>query len=243
MSSVPATPRRQALIDRQAHTLYPVALPIPEKSPSIRSAQRLQRTLTQRPTFIHKQSHPPLKTPTSSILHVADIAATAPARVPLPKRPRDDQGDDDDGCGHLQPPRTDLSRPVNRTGIVNAVLAPPQKRPRPQAHSHEQPERLAKKAKLEERVEERLRQEERFKDKYTRAFPSFKFYFDSLDASAKHSFSNRVQQLGAVSTHFPQPLSLLSLTSFIANRGFLLSVSYTLHYQQNSPICRGRCRP
>jgi hypothetical protein len=205
MSSVPATPRRQALINRQTHALYPTALPVPEKSPSIRSAQRHQRTLTQRPTLIHKQSHPPIKTPTSSVLHVPDITATAPARVPVPKRPRDDQGNDDDDDGHLYPGRANPSWPSNRPGTVSAAPAPAQKHPRPQVYSHEQPERLAKKAKLEERVEERLRQEERFKDKYTRAFPGFKFYFDSLDASVKHSFSSRVQQLGAVSISLHPP--------------------------------------
>ncbi|KAF9518131.1 hypothetical protein BS47DRAFT_1338722 [Hydnum rufescens UP504] len=205
MSSVPATPRRQALINRQTHALYPTALPAPEKSPSIRSAQRHQRTLTQRPTLIHKQSHPPIKTPTSSVLHVPDITATAPARVPVPKRSRDDQGNDDDDDGHFHPARANPSWPSNRLGT---------KHPRPQVHSHEQPERLAKKAKLEERVEERLRQEERFKDKYTRAFPGFKFYFDSLDASVKHSFSSRVQQLGARIEDFFSA----SVTHFISNK-------------------------
>lgn len=46
--------------------------------------------------------------------------------------------------------------------------------------------------------EDRERLEARFRDKYTRAFPSFKFYFDSIDPSVRNSLANRVSQLGAV---------------------------------------------
>lgn len=68
-------------------------------------------------------------------------------------------------------------------------------------------ERSAKKLKIDKRAAERerlerQRLEERFRDKYTRAFPSFKFYFDSIDPPAKTTLSNRVQQLGAVSIEF-----------------------------------------
>ncbi|KDQ15205.1 hypothetical protein BOTBODRAFT_31872 [Botryobasidium botryosum FD-172 SS1] len=38
---------------------------------------------------------------------------------------------------------------------------------------------------------------ENFVEKYTRAFPSFRFYFDSVDAGAKQPHAARVQQLGA----------------------------------------------
>jgi hypothetical protein len=66
-------------------------------------------------------------------------------------------------------------------------------------------ERSAKKPKVDKRAAEReklerQRFEDRFRDKYTRAFPNFKFYFDSIDPPVKTFLSNRVQQLGAVST-------------------------------------------
>jgi len=65
-------------------------------------------------------------------------------------------------------------------------------------------ERSAKKPKVDNHAAEReklerQRFEERFRDKYTRAFPNFKFYFDSIDPPVKTLLSNRVQQLGAVS--------------------------------------------
>lgn len=126
-----------------------------------------------------------------------------------------EQDDDDDLIivgGSNEPP----SRTIRPTQLPHATL----KRSRPVA-SPLRPgtavatEPSAKKAKVDKRAVdrerlERERFEERFRDKYTRAFPQFKFYFDSVDAPAKASLVNRVQQLGAVRFFFFDFVTLAS---------------------------------
>jgi regulatory subunit for Cdc7p protein kinase len=78
--------------------------------------------------------------------------------------------------------------------------------------------------------QEREQQKQEFKDKYTKAFPSWTFYFDTENISMKTSQINllrsRVQELGGVRNN-----SLLrelpGLTLPLASRGVLLKADYT----------------
>lgn len=142
-----------------------------------------------------------------------------------PKRPRHEspmktahahenvqQLDDDTFPHHDTLPPTRNDQPPREQPSTSAQ---PRKRPRPPPSPQKAPagnpavldvdqvdrDRVTKKHKMEKRVE-REQAEEKFRDKYTRAFPNFKFYFDSIDGPAKSSLTNRVLQLGAVSVAF-----------------------------------------
>ena len=141
----------------------------------------------------------------SAALSVAGVTATAPARVPVPKRAREtDDEYDGRSCGGGD---YNNSRPLPLTPRANR-RAPDLTLDKQQApctpvrgqQQQQQPRdggsaaRVSKKAKLEDRI----KAEERFRYKYSKAFPGFKFYFDSLDPAIKSSFSQRVTALGAV---------------------------------------------
>lgn len=200
----PATPRRKVLIHRPQgiHTQAPAVLPYHlDKSPTL-------SRLPQRPLFAHKTSfpNPQHKTP-ETLIDLAEAIATAPARVPAHTRMRDPDEDARE-AEHRH-------RVMTAEEHVNNLQSHPiagKKRPRPEAlvgggGAVDRTGRASKRAKLEER-EERARNEERFKEKYTKAFPAFKFYFDSLDSSVRSSLASRVQQLGAVSSIFSGPTFL-----------------------------------
>lgn len=107
---------------------------------------------------------------------------------------------DDEGADNSRQNKLSRIPGPSRTQNVSLKRA----RPAPSPTKLSVSERSAKKPKFDKRAFEREKLErqcfeERFRDKYTRAFPSFKFYFDSIDPPAKTILSNRVQQLGAVS--------------------------------------------
>lgn len=117
----------------------------------------------------------------------------------------DDEEDDQDIVVLSEKPIAPRTASLKRSRAPASPLRPPQ-------HSNSQQhavseERAAKKPKvlqqdkraLERDRVERDKFEERFRDKYTRAFPGFKFYFDSIEGPARSALANRVQQLGAVS--------------------------------------------
>lgn len=117
-----------------------------------------------------------------------------------------DQGDDDDliMVGTSTKPSSRFTRTAQ---IQNASL----KRARPAASplrtgttAATAGEPLLKKSKIDKAAaeKERLDYEERYREKYTRAFRNFKFYFDSIDYPARTSLANQVQQLGAVCIPF-----------------------------------------
>lgn len=59
----------------------------------------------------------------------------------------------------------------------------------------------SKDAKRRYTKEERIQRERditNFKEKYTKAFPNFRFYFHGLDASLRKELSAKVKSLGAV---------------------------------------------
>src|SRR5258708_27456500 len=100
--------------------------------------------------------------------------------------------------------------------------------------------RASKRTKLEDRI----KAEERFRYKYTKAFPGFKFYLDSLEPTVKSSFSQRVTALGAVrnssivDVYFPNVVVVLSR---LARRRFLFQLRHPLHPEQScSPTRRNR---
>ncbi|KAF8332627.1 uncharacterized protein EI90DRAFT_3053805 [Cantharellus anzutake] len=234
--SAPTTPRRPGVIHRHlgVQSALPGIVPHHDRSPSLRDSIMMGGALggsrpldlaATRPSLLFKQSHAPLRTPAHGpTLNIADVTATAPARVPVPKRPRevDDEYD---------------ARPLPLTPRANR-RAPDLVAEKPQApctpirgqrqQTCDGSARASKKAKLEDRI----KAEEKFRYKYTRAFPTFKFYFDSLDPAVKSSFSQRISVLGArVEDFFSN-----SVTHFITNK-FVPSLDEiaVLENKENAP--------
>lgn len=85
----------------------------------------------------------------------------------------------------------------------------------------------------EERDRQRALRESEFRDKYTRAFPGWTFYFD-LDAhqpelaALRSKLERRVTQLGAVRKLWH--LSLASTHQVVENRGLLLQRDHSPYY-------------
>src|SRR5258707_3241789 len=186
--SAPTTPRRPGVMTRHhgVQSALPGIVPIHDRSPSLRDSMmmeggpRCSHSLSlsaSRPSLLHKP-HVSLRTPmNSAALSVADVTATAPARVPVPKRARDTD-DEYDGldCN---------SRPLPLTPRANRrapdLMPEKQQAPRTPVQGQYQRDGSTARASKRTKLEDRIKAEERFRYKYTKAFPGFKSYLDSLE--------------------------------------------------------------
>lgn len=175
-----ATPNRPVLVNRLHQPAWTHSHPLP---PSPGRSPSLRNTARYAPELTTKT---PPAIPYLSMMGTA----TAPARVPSHKRAREDS------AAYTYPNTNSLAqsgagddppRVVKKSRIVADGKSP---------------------ARLKLSKEDRGRAIENFKEKYTRAFPSFKFHFDLVDSAAKGTLANAVSQLGAVS-FFSAPALLL----------------------------------
>ncbi|KAG8956155.1 hypothetical protein FRC04_004230 [Tulasnella sp. 424] len=181
--SVVATPRRQPLHDRQplcpAHP-PPTTLAIDLMSPT---ANKRRRHVASATANVQSASR-----------------STAPSSQPhsgSSKRSREDDGDV--AATAVTPKRCRLQRGVIATPTkaqsreARTLLPSP-----PMIHVDNAPS-ASKDAKRKYTKEERIQREREitnFKEKYTKAFPNFRFYFHGLDAGLKKELSAKVKSLG-----------------------------------------------
>jgi hypothetical protein len=209
LGEMPATPRRPPLTSRPqgVYTLAPNLMHIDtDKSPSL----ALRSTNLPRSTHA-KSLFPPASALPSSLKNAPllfQAPSTAPARVPAHKRPRDDNQDE-------LPTRN-----LKKSKLAAAIgYATPVKEKKVKHYTQED-------------KEDRLREINNFIDKYTRYFPTFTFYFDTLD-STRNAFAPKIRQLGGVRFDF---LPLISSPDgpLVACRRVLFRIHNTCHHQQTS---------
>ncbi len=175
-----ATPRRPALTDRQPLGPLPTTLSLDFCSPT------------------PKQRAQPSKPPSEVIRSQARAKAAASAKTPATKRCREEDQDGDsnskrcrvvNNAPNTPAPRKDNKGPVTPPATTVTAL--------PEAESLKDSRRKQKHSKLA-RIE-RAKEINLFREKYTRVFPTFHFYFHGLEASLKKSLLSGVTQLGGVS--------------------------------------------
>ncbi|KIO30373.1 hypothetical protein M407DRAFT_20636 [Tulasnella calospora MUT 4182] len=182
--SVAATPRRQPLHDRQplcpSH-LPPTALAIDLMSPSANKRRR----------HVPSATHNVQSTSRST-------ASSSQPRSGSSKRSREDDGDV--AAIAVTPKRCRLQRgtistPTKVQSRETKTLLPSP----PIVHVGTGP-LASKDAKKRYTKEERIQREREitnFKEKYTKAFPNFRFYFHGIDASSRKELTAKVKSLGA----------------------------------------------
>ncbi|KAG8864589.1 hypothetical protein FRB96_005093 [Tulasnella sp. 330] len=203
--SVIATPRRAPFADRQLLCGAPLALAHDLRSPT--PNQKKQQPQHQ-----------------SKVVSVAAPAAQG-VRPTFPKRGREDELDGASTSAYKKSRISQASTTASTTSTLvgsatkhdNKFVTPPP--PDINAKSASQDKERAKekqrtqKHSKEERAE-REKEIQAFRDKYTRVFPNFSFYFHGLDSSTKKALSSDVQTLGARVEDFFSS----SVTHVISNR-------------------------
>ncbi|KAG8898594.1 hypothetical protein FRB99_007338, partial [Tulasnella sp. 403] len=190
--SLVATPRRAPFAERQLMCAPPSVLTIDLVSPTPQQRKKLHQQASSL-----SQSKSQLRTTSAS----------------APKRARDD---DTENCSGVK--RTRLQNPVvpSQTAEnieLNAPATPPQRTATLPAADTMKPAKRRQKHTKEERIE-REKAILVFKEKYTRVFPSFSFYFHGLEASHRKVLISKVLSLGARVEDFFSS----SVTHVVSNR-------------------------
>lgn len=187
--SVAATPRRQPLHDRQA--LYPSHLPPTALAIDLMS-----------PTANKRRRHVPSATHNVQSASRATTSSSQP-RSGSSKRSREEDGDV--AAIAVTPKRCRLQRGVISTPTKAQSRETKTFLPSPPIVHVGTASLASKDARRKYTKEERIQREREitnFKEKYTKAFPNFRFYFHGLDASSKKELSAKVKSLGAVRITF-----------------------------------------
>ncbi|KAF8320804.1 hypothetical protein DL93DRAFT_2163777 [Clavulina sp. PMI_390] len=164
----------------------------------------------------------------------------------------DDQGDEDDEPVIVEDVavKPSSSRQANRPPPPQQPSTASLKRARPMnSPARPSAEPSSKKSKLDKRAAaaaaaaadtQRVDPDEfekRFREKYSKAFPGWKFYFDGIDGPARSSLANRTQQLGARVEDFFSA----SVTHFITNKPVPTAQDLAaLENKENAPAPRSR---
>ncbi|KAG8970024.1 hypothetical protein FRC03_011823 [Tulasnella sp. 419] len=173
--SIVATPRRVPLADCQAPWMSVLPPPPTDiKSPTPRVSSKMRG--------LGRSAALPMPLPPQT------------NRVASSKRTRDEEPD------QSQLPHVKAKRTRTTTGLPAADARP--RTPPPVIQTTQTTKTKEKESKRSHRPTKADRLERErvivdFKEKYTRAFPNFTFYFDSLDAALKKTLTAKVIQLGA----------------------------------------------
>ncbi|KAG9049552.1 hypothetical protein FS837_009890 [Tulasnella sp. UAMH 9824] len=182
--SVAATPRRQPLHDRQP--IFPSHLP-----PTALAIDLMSPTANKRRRHVPSATHNVQSASRST-------ASSSQPRSGSSKRSREEDGDV--AAIAVTPKRCRLQRGIISTPTKAQSREAKTLLPSPPIVHVGNASLASKESKRKYTKEERIQREREitnFKEKYTKAFPNFRFYFHGLDASSKKELSAKVKSLGA----------------------------------------------
>ncbi|KAG8906819.1 hypothetical protein FRC01_007892, partial [Tulasnella sp. 417] len=182
--SVAATPRRQPLHDRQP--ICPSHLP-----PTALGLDLMSPTANKRRRHVPSATH---NVPSAS----RSTASSSQPRSGSSKRGREEDGDV--AAIAVTPKRCRLQRGIISTPTKAQSREPKALLPSPpivRVGTAPLPSKDARRKYTKEERIQREREITNFKEKYTKAFPNFRFYFHGIDSSSRKELAAKVKSLGA----------------------------------------------